>query len=84
MTFTFSGLRIVESVLLCDRKQVKFPRSKKRRIRRKWAKRDSNFIELPKREILKYGDTLVCHPMIAAEVRKAIQREAERYAEKWL
>ena len=35
---SFAGLHVITSVFMVERKQVRFPKSKKRRIRKKWAK----------------------------------------------
>lgn len=42
-------LRIQTSPYLTERRQVRFPRSKTRRIRKKWAKRPGNFATRPAR-----------------------------------
>jgi len=65
-------LLIVENPLLCDRIQVKFPRSNKQRIRKKWAKRASNWKSVPKRDVYKIGGMLVCHPITATAIRAKI------------
>lgn len=65
-----SALRIIESPLLADRVQVRFPRSKKRRIQKKWRKREANYRLIPKRDVYRFGDALICHPVIAREIRK--------------
>lgn len=62
------GFRIVESHLLVE--QWRLPRSKKRRIRRKWAARKSNW--KPDGKIYKMGDTIWCHPIVAARLRRQI------------
>ena len=38
---------LLDPYLPCEQKQFRFPRSKKRRIRRKWAKNLRNFREVP-------------------------------------
>lgn len=35
----FAGFQLVAQPFMADQKQVKFPRSKKKRIQKKWAKR---------------------------------------------
>jgi len=67
------ALKIVESAFLVDRKQVRFPRSKKRRIRCKWAKQEKNWLAIPKRDVYKMGDMIICHPAVAMQIRKSIR-----------
>ena len=60
---------IIESENLVE--QFRFPRTKKRRIRNKWAKRSYNF--RPARHALQMGaDTLICHPTLAAKLRRQL------------
>lgn len=42
---------IIESDHLIERIQVRFPRSKKNRIRKKWAKRTENWVTIPRQEV---------------------------------
>ena len=65
------GFNIIESVWLTERKQWRFPRSKKRRIRKKWAKDEKNFKYEPK--AYKVGGTLYCHPSLATKLREVFQ-----------
>lgn len=74
--FTFNGLRIYRDHLLTMRKQFRFPRSKKRRIRSKWAKRISNSRELPMNTLIQINDGMgrafIGHPAtIDALIRRA-------------
>ncbi len=67
---------IVENVNMVDRRQVRFPRSKKKRIRRKWAKQLRNWRSVPQDVIYKvHGkglyETWVMHPAIAKQLREA-------------
>ena len=59
-----------------ERVQFRFPRSKKRRIRAKWAKRTSNW------KTVSYsvayciqGIGIVCHPSVADEIRAAVANQ---------
>lgn len=47
--------------------QFRFPRTKKRRIRNKWAQRDINF--RPARKGFLMGNDLIVHPTVAARLR---------------
>lgn len=58
----FGGLKVVTSSLCVQRGQWRFPRSKKRRIRRKWAKVAGNHRDVPASYVL--GDVLMCHPQV--------------------
>jgi hypothetical protein len=55
------GIGIVESPLLFDRDvQIRFPIHRKRRVMKKWAKRDCNWRMRP--SMYKMGNTLYAHP----------------------
>lgn len=59
-----------------ERRQVRFPRSKRGRIRRKWARRPSNWQLLPKRPleplILRIAGELWMHPETWADACRAL------------
>lgn len=59
---TIAGLKVVIDPGLSERKQIRFPRSRARRIQKKWRKRESNFRHVPRTEIYKVGDKLIMHP----------------------
>lgn len=61
-----AGFSIYESHAMCV--QFRFPRSKRRRIRKKWAKDKHNFKPSP--QILRSGNTLICHPAMAVKLRE--------------
>lgn len=42
-----AGMPVYATELLVRRRQVRFPRSKRRRIRKKWAKRERNWVTEP-------------------------------------
>ena len=50
------------------REQFRFPKSRKRRIRSKWFKRDENWRY--KEQIFQIGDTLYCDPASAERIRR--------------
>ncbi len=66
-------LKIIENSLLLKEKQIKFPRSKKKRIRKKWYKNEKYWISYPDPVIYQSGDTLICHPSIAIVVRNLMK-----------
>jgi len=53
---------IIVDPLLMDKKQFRFPRSGKKRIRNKWAKRPENFRLIPSSKVFKTKDAYICHP----------------------
>ena len=65
------GMRVVVSTTAYhwDTWQARFPRSKKRRIRKKWSRNRANWTS--KRTPLAYqiGDTFVCAPEIVEQLR---------------
>ena len=68
---TLNGFRIVVDASMCEHKQVRFPRSKKKRIRKKWRKDiKRNWAKSPDLKVYQIGDALVMHPQIAYELRK--------------
>jgi len=68
------GFNIVSSPYLSSTewKQVKFPRSKKVRIRKKWSKQRKNFASVPTATVYQMGNTLYMHPAIEAKFRKSL------------
>ena len=73
------GFKIIESPHMADRVQVRFPRSKKRRIRKKWAKRPDNWRDVPWDHYLIAhglgGQTFVLmHPTMAVAYRWVVSR----------
>ncbi|MBY0525582.1 MAG: hypothetical protein K2R98_19410 [Gemmataceae bacterium] len=57
-----TGIPVYYVESMADRVQVRFPRSKKRRIRRKWAKQAKNFRLVPRPDIIRVGNGLYAHP----------------------
>lgn len=56
--------------------QFRFPRSRRRRIRKKWAARPENF--RPRRDFLVGPGLLLCHPVMERELREAFEFAPER------
>lgn len=65
------GLQLVESPNLIV--QHRKPRSKKRRIRRKWAKRTENW--RPDRHAYQMGRQILVHPTMAAALRRHLSEQ---------
>jgi len=69
---TFTGYQILESNIMTEYKQVRFPRSKKKRIQKKWRKRPANYAHVPMQYALKYDNTLLMHPDLARKLEAII------------
>ena len=78
---TLSQYKMVRSYQITDRIQVRFPRSKKKRIRKKWAKQEKNFAYFPSKNIWKMGDTLIAHPEVIEKIMKEITKDMYRREE---
>lgn len=52
----FCGLQLVADSFLSDRKQFRFPRSKCKRIRKKWRKRPENYRDFPRMVAYQVGN----------------------------
>ena len=73
---TFGGIRIVENHNMVKRVQFRFPRSKSKRIAKKFRKNTANYRTEPDRKILHMPGlgVIVCHPSVAAQLRAEIRR----------
>ena len=69
------GMRIIEDANMTKRLLKAMCRSKKRRIRKKWLKSPRNYRTVPDDNVYMGRDMIICHPSIAAELRRQI-REA--------
>ncbi len=68
--FGFGGLQIIESSNLVI--QFRKPISKKRRIRKKWAKRKENW--RPDRNAYRMGNSILVHPIMATAIRHELSK----------
>ena len=59
-----------------DWKQFRFPRSKKRRIKKKWRKNARNFRMVPQKKIFRVGNSFYAHPEIVDEFWKQMKAKA--------
>lgn len=75
----FGGIRVYESVHCQKREQFRFPRSKKKRIRNKWAKRERNYKYTPM-AFRGPENSIYCHPSIAARLRASLPNEEVSHA----
>jgi hypothetical protein len=73
MLSSLCGIRVVVSEAAMQKTQFRFPRSKRKRIRKKWAKRDCNYKYTPGAYMIE-GNMLVCHPVVHAQLVKRFSR----------
>lgn len=69
----FYGMPIVTSFHLTETIQFRFPKSKKKRIRKKWSKNESNYRLAPSSNLYITNNTIYMHP----ETRKKIHKLME-------
>jgi hypothetical protein len=69
-----AAITIWESRHCVERVQFRYPKSKKLRIRKKWAKREEN-VRYEPRAYLYNKDTILCHPAIAKRLRQEIAQK---------
>ena len=74
------GIRIIESpyAYKTHRHQVRFPRSKKRRIREKWAKQEKNFRVDHIPQAYQIGEDMIVHPAVARQIRRQLAAQIDR------
>ena len=67
----FCGIPIIENMYMCEAEeyQYRFPRSKKARIRKKWARRPQNWKSIARDQVFNVGNKLVCSPSILAKLK---------------
>ena len=71
--------RVVSSPLLTVPKQVRFPKSKSKRIRKKWAKRSENFIPIADKTVYKIGGQYTMHPSVMLALKKQLGEQHRYY-----
>lgn len=64
---------VVETSLMTVSGQVRFPNSKKKRIRKKWAKQPRNWGQVPNPKYFVTNQTLFIHPSEARKMRRFLQ-----------
>lgn len=67
-----NGIPIIVSNILVETKQVRFPRTKKKRIKKKFAKDKRNFRTVPSRNIIKTQFSIIMHPTMLEEFKRAL------------
>jgi len=78
------GFEIVENELMVEVVQVRFPRSRRRRIRKKWAGRACNRAVRPMdTALVDFGRGRVyCHPSFAVYLREQLERARAEVGER--
>ena len=67
-----ASFKLVSSTLMSERKQFRFPKSKKKRIRKKWSKRESNYRYEPMKQYYIINDTIYAHPSVIKKIKEGI------------
>lgn len=71
-------IELIESHHMIKRIQFRYPRSKRLRVRKKWAKNACNFKNIPDTETLfRAGNMIIGHPVAIRKIRDAF-RQVER------
>lgn len=60
----FNGIRVIQSLHATKRVQFRFPRSKSKRIRKKFQKNEKNFRTEPTAYFMQNRNSMVVHPTI--------------------
>ena len=61
---------------MSDWKQYRFPRSKKRRIKKKWQEQSRNFRMVPQKKIFRVGNSFYAHHEIVDEFWRQMEAKA--------
>ena len=74
------GIRFVVDVNIVEikRQQVRFPRSRKRRIRKKWASKNCNWIVERIPACYQMGNVLYVHPRLYESVKAYFKTEYKK------
>jgi hypothetical protein len=75
------GLKLVSSPYATIPTQFRFPRSKKKRLRKKWKKNKNNWRSEP--AMFMMNDTAIAHPVIIAQIQESTKRQEESHFKKW-
>lgn len=77
----YAGYRITLSNFLSKKIQKKFPRSKKKRMRNKWAKREDNYVSEPDLQvyIMEEKKEMVMHPSVWAKMQKSLPKDNSHF-----
>lgn len=69
----FGTVQVINCELLTERRQFRFPRSKKRRIREKWAKDFRNYRQEPSPHAVREGYQYFVHPRMRKRLVRKIK-----------
>ena len=69
--------QIVENRFLTKKQLIAMCRSKKRRICKKWVKNLRNYRDIPDDQIYKSGNIIFCHPIMAYNLRKEMEKQSQ-------
>lgn len=69
----FADIKIIESPYLIKREMRETERSRKRCLKKPWAKRHLKLIEFPDPDIIQTPYGLICHPVIAHRLRQEMK-----------
>lgn len=62
-------------------RQTRFPKSKKRRIQKKWARNPRNLRTEPDLNSLVLGGDIYCHPIVAQRLRSEMRKHTQEYVD---
>jgi hypothetical protein len=65
---------IIDSQLV-KKIQTRFPRSKKKRIQKKWRNNRANFITVPDQNFYRFQGKIACHPVMFQKLKEELQKE---------
>jgi len=68
------GFQIITSSALVDRIMFRTCRSRKKRIKKKWAKQTCNYRSQPKKDVLIRGNCIFCHPSIFELIKAELSK----------
>lgn len=80
MNNPYGGFQIVESKTLVIKYQYRFPKSKRRRIRKKWKKDLKNWKTKVDPQCYFLNNQIICHPEVAEKLRYAMLTTNNSYA----
>jgi len=69
----YGGLQFVEQPWLSINEQVKFPRSKRKRIRKKWRKNPKYWRKRPDPSVYRMGNMIVGHPIMIRRIKRELE-----------
>ena len=80
MSINFEGIPVVLDPRMGKYIQVKFPRSKKKRIRRKWRKNHKNYAWVSDGQVYQMGGRLYMHPAMWERLKKEMNKRNDPIA----